>query len=447
MEAGQHEVARAAAERWLQLLPEDEDARETQARIVRQLRKLTDRKQQPNSKMDTCPFCDNPNRHGAKYCSTCGNSLSDRGNVATTSPPPIHPIHPQPTSIFDNTSQVISSKSQSPPGSLPQQIVALARRQFDFIFHDRVSLFILLLLMPLLGLLIMATSARDDLVGRNITEAALKQELLDNLGIDDEEGLTEADVGESQRYFPMLEASSLSLLLGFALTQAMTFGAAYEIVKERGRLRQENAAEVPVIPYILSKALVLGTFALVQVASTLFLLSLQVDVSFDPIFNFLGVGILEWFVTLFLAVLASALLALFISVLTSNSTVVLAILCIQCLAQLVFVEFPTYAPTPKLMISYWTLSALGASVDIPKLNQESLVCNVDEQQVLTTDATMRMVKWIQCESAARDELYLDYEHSEKHLLLTWGALLAQAFIWSSATAAVLAWRKRESEHF
>ncbi|MGC9357887.1 MAG: hypothetical protein ACP5GX_08475, partial [Anaerolineae bacterium] len=54
------------------------------------------------------------------------------------------------------------------------------------------------------------------------------------------------------------------------------------------------------------------------------------------------------------------------------------------------------------------------------------------------DGTLQTQRGINCDSAAQDpdDLDLDYEHSEKHLLLTWGALIGQAFFWGLLTLIV-----------
>jgi hypothetical protein len=54
------------------------------------------------------------------------------------------------------------------------------------------------------------------------------------------------------------------------------------------------------------------------------------------------------------------------------------------------------------------------------------------------DATVEVT----CDSAERD-LYLDYDHSEEHILITWIALTAHIFIWTLITVIIQARKKTE----
>lgn len=321
-----------------------------------------------------------------------------------------------------------------------RQIFILARRQFDLIRHDLRTLFILLLMMPLIGFLFMMVGKDNALVGENVTEDSLKQDLLIQLNVDAEEDLTTDHVGESIRYAPLENASTLITMLGLALTQAGTFGAAYEIVKEQAIFKRERAVNLKVGAYVLSKVVVLGAFAVIQVTSVLIIVGFKVDMDFDPVFEIFGLGGLEWFVTLLIAVLASVMLGLFVSAIVPTLDVVLYIILIQLFTQIILsgALFPLDTPISKLMISHWTMDAMGSSVDVPGLNEDSLVCSVYEQQVPAPDGTVQTQRGINCDSAAQDpeDLDLDYEHSEEHLLLTWGALIGQAFFWGLLTLIV-----------
>ena len=82
------------------------------------------------------------------------------------------------------------------------------------------------------------------------------------------------------------------------MTQAGTFGASYEIVKERAIFRRERAVNLRVWSYVIAKALVLGLFAIIQVASVLLILGLKVDMGYDPIFDIFPSGGFELFATL-----------------------------------------------------------------------------------------------------------------------------------------------------
>jgi ABC transport system ATP-binding/permease protein len=159
-----------------------------------------------------------------------------------------------------------------------RQGVILARRQLDLIRFNRATLFILLLMMPIIALLFMAVSNKEDLTGLQLSTEQIDQMLKDQL-----EG---RDIGEKESYIPAPTAQQLITMLGLALTQAGTFGAAYEIVKERAIFKRERAVNLRVGAYVVAKIVVLSLFAVFQVASVLLILSLRVDLGFEPIFDF-----------------------------------------------------------------------------------------------------------------------------------------------------------------
>jgi ABC-type multidrug transport system ATPase subunit len=391
------------------------------------------------------------------YCSTVESKLGNNGGGAAATYPAglLWAEHYRRSSIYkqyvqDRQSNLGVARQPSQPAlpvkpnrtrdSALRQLFILARRQFDLIRHDVRTLFILLLMMPLIAFLFMMVSdesALSGLTGR--TEEAMTEELMENLNIDDESELESGDVGEKVEYIPLQDASNLVTMLGLALTQAGTFGAAYEIVKERAIFRRERAVNLKVVSYVLSKAFVLGSFAVIQVFSVLLIMGLKLDMSFDPIFEFFPSGAAELFVTLFIAVMASIMFGLFISAVVPTQDVVLYIILIQLFTQIILsgTLFPLdNNPASKLVVSYWTMDAMGATVDLNQLNDDSLICQVGEREVPTPQGEMEKRRGIECESAARDELELPYEHTEEHLLTTWAALGLQALLWGAATMFV-----------
>ncbi len=327
------------------------------------------------------------------------------------------------------TGNATQPKSGHMRDSALRQLYLLARRQFDLIRHDMRTLFILLIMMPIIASLFMAVSGKTDLTGWQIPEERIEAELTSDL-----EG---HDVGDSESYMPAQNATQLITMLGLALTQAGTFSAAFEIVKEQSIFKREKAVNLRTTPYVLSKALVLGGFAIIQVASSLLILGIKVDMSFDPILAFFPSGGLELFFTLLIAVLASIMLGLFISAIIPSADVLMYIILVQLFAQIILSGglFPLDSPVSKLVISHWTMDAMGSTVDVFGLDEQSRSCSVVE---IPTDDGTAMRKDIQCKSSpvGEDELKLDYEHSQEHLLLAWGVLLGQAIIWCVLTIVV-----------
>ncbi len=347
-----------------------------------------------------------------------------------------------------------SASSHRPPrghDSGLRQIPILARRQLDLIRNDKRTLFILLLMMPIIALLFMMVSKQYDIVGRPESYAEIEAELrldvenqLAQLEADGD--LTEANVSSVKvDYTPAVTAQQLIVMLGLALTQAGTFGASYEIVKERAIFRRERAVNLRVWSYVIAKALVLGLFAIIQVASVLVIMSLRVEMNFDPVFDIFPSGAWELFFTLLLAVFASIMFGLFISAIVPSQDVVLYIILVQLFVQIILsgTLFPLGDSTgakiaSKLVISHWTMDAMGSSVGLAGLDKEkSVACSAvwidaDPQRGLAEPTTD-----VACDSSALgDKLSLDYRHSARHVNATWLALAGMALFWGVMTVLV-----------
>ncbi|MEW6364777.1 MAG: FHA domain-containing protein [Acidobacteriota bacterium] len=315
--------------------------------------------------------------------------------------------------------------------SVLRQIWVLARRQFDLIRHDWRTLFVLLAMMPIIAGMFAAVSGPSDLVGTQLNASEIDEEL--------KADVKGAAVGETAEFVPAPTAIKLITMLCLALTQAGTFGAAYEIVKERAIFKRERAVNLRVLSYLSSKVMVLGAFAVLQVACALVILGLRVDFSFSPILDALPNASFELFVTLLLAVLASIAFGLFISAVVPTADIVLYVILIQLFVQIILAGtlFPLPDnPASRLMISRWSIDAVGATVGIRELNDQSRVCRVIE--VPETKETIT-----NCSAAAISEkdLSLPYTHTREHLLTCWGALLAQALAWGLLTMIVQARKK------
>jgi len=321
-----------------------------------------------------------------------------------------------------------------------RQLWILARRQFDLIRYDWITLFVLLLMMPFIAGLFMVVSNEDDLVGWQFSEERVERDL--------KRELWDAEVDEKAEYMPAPTAELLVTMLGLALTQAGTFGAAFEIVKERSIFARERAVNLKIPAYVGSKVFVLGVFALIQVASSLLILSIKLDMDFEPILDFFPSGALELGVTLFIAVMASIMMGLFISAVVPNQNIVLYVILGQLFVQIILsgALFPlpdsgVTKTVSQMVVSHWTMDAMGSTVDIVKLNDESRICRVIENQDPRKDVDTEIV----CDSAAQPEedLGLDYEHDADHLKKTWLALALQAVVWCGATMVVQTLKKPE----
>jgi ABC-type multidrug transport system permease subunit len=318
--------------------------------------------------------------------------------------------------------------------SFIRQMIILARRQFDLIRFDWRTLFILLVMLPLIGALFAMVSTENDFIGRPGTigqiDAALTAEL--------EEGGLKLD--EKNDYLPAVNAELLVSMIALALTQGGTFAAAYEIVKERAIYRREKAVNLKAISYVLSKILILGLFALFQVGAFLLVIAAVVDFGFEG--GLLDLGIGELYITLYLAVLASIAFGLFISAVIPSQDVVLYAILAQLFIQIILsgTMFPLNNNPASLAVpGYWATLSAGSTIDIPGLNEESRVCSVNEIPNMQTGA--KELKVI-C-NEAKQELKIPYEHSEENILYTWIGMLSHVVIWTILTIIIQARKKVE----
>jgi hypothetical protein len=316
----------------------------------------------------------------------------------------------------------------------------------DLIRLDWRTLFILMLMMPLIGLLFMSVSGKNDLTGRPGTP----EQIRDSLEIQVSQKIREWErksPGERGKledeteiaYVPVESAQTLVTMLALALTQGGTFAAAYEIVKERSIFRRERAVNLSVVAYVFSKVYVLGAFAVFQVASVLIIVGLVVDMDFSGALlkNF---GMLELFITLYIAVLASITFGLFLSAIVPNTDVVLYAILIQLFIQIILggalFEINNKAAS-AITISYWTTDALGSTVNIDQLNQEGWACVGVE---IFEEKAGGMIQRPAC-SKANVSLPIDYQHTPGHILSVWTVLILQGLIWFILTVVVQARRR------
>lgn len=360
----------------------------------------------------------------------------------------------------------LSAGSQGGPGagmgpgkrardSFLRQTFILARRQFDLIRLDLRTLFILLLMMPLIGALFGMVSKPGDLVGE--VESKLKPGTMlfgkkDDVDKKIKEILKDKKKDTTEDYLPLEGAQMLVVMLSLALTQGGTFAAAYEIVKERPIFRRERAVNLKVTAYIMSKVLILGIFAFIQVAGVILVLMLfGVDLDFPGAF-FTDNGALELFVTFYLGILASIALGLFISAIVPSTDVVLYAILVQLFIQIILggALFPADLPLiSKGTVSYWTTVAVGSTVNMPALNDNSRTCTVIE--VPDQNDPSKMNKEVTC-SAATTKLYPggtdankngDYAYTADKMWDLWMGLVFHIVSWLLLTVIVVYRQKGE----
>ena len=319
------------------------------------------------------------------------------------------------------------------------QFGVLARRYFDLIRRDSGSLIILLAAMPLIGLLLLIMAGRYDLTGQS--QAAIRNEIQQQIGDARQEEDATDDAEQFQGIYQIASSTQrLLFMMALAATLLGLFGAAYEIVKEAPIYRRERMVNLRIPPYLASKVIILLGFGLIQCALLLLVMRLRVAYPGDGV---LLPAVVEMYITLVLATLASIALGLLISAVVRSQSTVIYIILVVLFMQIIFAgaifEIPAAArPLSYLTTTRWTLEALGSSVDIERLNAQGGGCLEPEQPL---PAGLSPVAEGYCQDGQTAlppalTFNVSYEHSPGHLLFAWLVLLGYAATFLGLTVAI-----------
>lgn len=324
-------------------------------------------------------------------------------------------------------------------GQSVRQFSVLSRRMLRLTLSDPVALFVSLLVMPFVAVQQLLVSAEHELVGDPaiIADAARAAETL------------------TENYLPALE--SHTMIFGMAILAFLVgaFGGSQELIKERSIYQRERMVNLGLLPYISSKVLVFGGFALIQIAIYMLVLSLGLELPDNGVWL---KGPLEMGLTLFLTVMVGMATGLFISAVSPNATVAVYLVLIVVFFQYLFggaihnlrdkpIELQSYIAATR-----WSALAMGTTVDVNELAEATIVCGnkfeLDSSNVTVDPATgapnldaLQLVETDEpaCTNRAMepDELYLPYGDDESDLFGFWGRLAGLGGVFLLGTALVL----------
>jgi hypothetical protein len=300
-----------------------------------------------------------------------------------------------------------------------RQFKVLSRRYFDLIRHDKMSLWVLLVVMPLIGLFLLLISQGAALVGHPPAEIAT---ILETEG----------------SYTIASEAQTLLFMIALATNLLGVFAASYELIKEDVIYRRERTINLRIAPYFASKFVILGAFLLVQCLLLLLVLTFKIRY---PTQGVIFWAVLEYYFTLIFTALASVALGLFISALASTQNMVIYLVLLVLFIEIVFSGAifelsPVTQPLSYLTITRWSVEALGLSTDINMLNDLGQVRLEREinfgrgQQKVVEDVVTPL------------DFQLDYTRNPLALTSRWLFLLLHTLVWSSLTVWLI---KRKDE--
>jgi ABC-type multidrug transport system ATPase subunit len=247
---------------------------------------------------------------------------------------------------------------KGPKVSVLRQFLVLTRRYLDLVLRDKLLLSVLMVVMPIIGALVLLVSDTNWLVGN--PGAEIERQLAADLAAG-ESSATYAVVGNSQTLLFIMALASV--LLGL-------FASVYEIVKERSVYQRERMVTLRIVPYIASKVVVLGLFALIQCLLLMVVINLRVSYPAEGIFL---PAPAEMYITLVLGTLAAILMGLLISTIVPNANTVIYIVFLVLFFQMIFagVLFDLPGITNQfssLTLTRWSMEGLGTSANMEWLN-------------------------------------------------------------------------------
>ena len=284
-----------------------------------------------------------------------------------------------------------------------RQFALLARRYLDLTLQDRRNLLIMLLQAPIIALLLLLVARSDALLGTQANE--------------------------------LIQRSEAKKVLFMLTTVSVWFGiinAAREIVKEVPIFQRERLVNLRIGPYIFSKVAVLSLLVLVQTLVLLGIVALKVTFPGDT--RLLLSPLLETFVTLLLTSLAGMALGLVISAFSISGDRAISIVPLALIPQILFAGLifkieGAATPLSWLMISRWSMDALGTSLNLNALCNSP---NIDDQGSLPAGCAPGFL-------ATEDA----FTYTVGHLLSRWLILVLYTLVCLGLTAWALRRRDRQ----
>jgi ABC transport system ATP-binding/permease protein len=307
-----------------------------------------------------------------------------------------------------------------------RQFIVLTQRSLSVLFSDPVTLVLMLLLLPLTGTLQLIIGSRDVLTGDLSILAdpvAAAKTLVEN-------------------YVPYGKTNTFVFVMGLEAVLTGLFVPSNDLVKERSVYLRERMVNLKVFPYLMSKAFIYSVFVIVQVLLYLLILSFGIDF---PERGLYFPGAVEIFITLFLTMMAGITFGLIISAVSRSTEMAIYLLTMLLFFQFFFagtvfdLRSNTFEPMSYFSTTRWSLTALGVTIDMPKLVESTILCSDVPTNPLDPNSATETV----CENYkdATKDLLIDYD---KNLLLrSWIVLIGMSTLFLAITGILLAKTKSD----
>jgi ABC transport system ATP-binding/permease protein len=309
---------------------------------------------------------------------------------------------------------------------LIRQFIVLVQRSLRVLFSDPVTLVLMLLLLPLTGILQLIIGSKDVLTGNLSILAdpvAAAKTLVEN-------------------YVPYAKTNTFVFVMALEAVLTGLFVPSNDLVKERSIYLRERMVNLKVFPYLMSKAFIYSIFVMIQVL--LYLLILSFGVKF-PEHGLYFPAVLEIFMTLFLTMMAGISFGLIISAVSRSTEMAIYLLTMMLFFQFFFagavfdLRGNAFEPLSNLSTTHWSLTALGVTIDMPKLVESTILCSDIPSNPLDPDSATKTV----CGhyKDATDDLLINYDSDL--LLKSWLVLIGMSFIFLTTTGILLARTKSD----
>jgi ABC transport system ATP-binding/permease protein len=309
---------------------------------------------------------------------------------------------------------------------LIRQFLVLTQRSLSVLFSDPVTLVLMLLLLPLTGTLQLIIGSRDVLTG----DPSI---LADPVG---------AAKNLVENYVPYGKTNTFVFVMGLEAVLTGLFVPSNDLVKERSVYLRERMVNLKVLPYLMSKAFIYSVFVAVQVLLYLLILSFGIDFPEQGLYF---PGTVEIFITLFLTMMAGITFGLIISAVSRSTEMAIYLLTMLLFFQFFFagtvfdLRGNAFEPMSYFSTTRWSLTALGVTIDMPKLVESTILCSDVPTSPLDPDSATETV----CENYkdATEDLLINYDRDL--LFISWMVLIGMSLLFLTITGILLARTKSD----
>lgn len=294
---------------------------------------------------------------------------------------------------------------------LLRQLGVLLARNMRVLASDPVTLGLLLALFPVTALLQLVISTPHILVGDPaiVVDPAAAAKTL------------------TESYLPIAKLNTFVFVMGLEAVLVGMYVPSNELIRERPIFRRERMVNLRIAPYLLSKVAMFVLFAAVQVIAYLLLLSLRVEMPMQGVYL---PGPIEFFVTLFLTMIAGVGIGLVVSALSRTTEMATYMLVMAMFFQFFFagtvfdLRGNPAEPLSYLTGTRWALTGLGITIDTVDLAEDTIICTeLPEGNPLAAQVGQTF-----CLNYpdAKDDLLIPYP--DTLLLPTWGILMGMTLV-------------------